>query len=185
MCCLHIFRYLTHFCRPTLYTTLMQICCSRAKSFDAQNCRFLTKTLLLCRAFGFSFVRFSFHSYSCAKQIIISSKTIYIHYSHLIIDYAFNWIIMYSLFRAFFFSFDISPSIFALSADPRTKPWLLSGSPGPLLTILMTYLYFCLYAGPRYMKDRKPFELKNTLIIYNIVQVILSVALVVEVSIKN
>lgn len=32
------------------------------------------------------------------------------------------------------------------------------------------------------MKDRKPFELKNTLIIYNIVQVILSVVLVVEVS---
>lgn len=32
------------------------------------------------------------------------------------------------------------------------------------------------------MKDRKPFELKNTLIIYNIVQVVLSVILVVEVS---
>lgn len=31
------------------------------------------------------------------------------------------------------------------------------------------------------MKDRKPFELKNTLIIYNIVQVILSVILVIEV----
>lgn len=32
------------------------------------------------------------------------------------------------------------------------------------------------------MKDRKPFELKNTLIIYNIVQVVLSVVLVIEVS---
>lgn len=32
------------------------------------------------------------------------------------------------------------------------------------------------------MKDRKPFELKNALIIYNIVQVILSVVLVFEVS---
>lgn len=66
--------------------------------------------------------------------------------------------------------------------DPRTKPWLLSSSPGPLFTILGTYLYFCLYAGPKYMKDRKPFELKNTLIVYNIVQVILSVVLVIEVS---
>lgn len=64
--------------------------------------------------------------------------------------------------------------------DQRTKPWLLSGTPGPLFTILGTYLYFCLYAGPKYMKDRKPFELKNTLIIYNIVQVILSVILVIE-----
>lgn len=66
--------------------------------------------------------------------------------------------------------------------DPRTKPWLLSGTPGPLFTILGTYLYFCLYAGPKYMKDRKPFELKKTLIIYNVVQVILSVVLVIEVS---
>lgn len=70
-------------------------------------------------------------------------------------------------------------------SDQRTKPWLLSGSPGPLLTILMTYLYFCLYAGPRYMKDRKPFELKKTLIVYNIIQVILSVALVFEVSMSK
>lgn len=66
--------------------------------------------------------------------------------------------------------------------DQRTKPWLLSGTPGPLFTILGTYLYFCLYAGPKYMKDRKPFELKNTLIIYNIVQVVLSVVLVIEVK---
>lgn len=69
---------------------------------------------------------------------------------------------------------------FVDNQDPRTKPWLLSGSPGPLFTILGTYLYFCLYAGPKYMKDRKPFELKNTLIVYNIVQVILSVVLVIE-----
>lgn len=66
--------------------------------------------------------------------------------------------------------------------DPRTKPWLLSGSPGPLLIILASYLYFCLYAGPKYMKDRKPFELKNTLLVYNAIQVLLSVALVIEVS---
>lgn len=35
------------------------------------------------------------------------------------------------------------------------------------------------------MKDRKPFELKNALIIYNIVQVILSVVLVIEVRINS
>lgn len=69
-----------------------------------------------------------------------------------------------------------------LFADPRTKSWPLSGSPTKLLLILGTYLYFCINFGPKYMKDRKPFELKKTLIIYNIVQVILSVVLVVEVS---
>lgn len=59
----------------------------------------------------------------------------------------------------------------------------MSNSPGPLLTILVTYLYFCLYAGPRYMKNRKPFQLKNTLVVYNISQVIFSVVLVIEVNI--
>lgn len=58
--------------------------------------------------------------------------------------------------------------------------WLLSGSPLPLATILGTYLYFCLYAGPRYMKNRKPFELKSLLIIYNAIQVVLSCILVYE-----
>jgi elongation of very long chain fatty acids protein 7 len=69
----------------------------------------------------------------------------------------------------------------ALVSDPRTKSWFLSNTPGPLMLILVSYLYFCLYAGPQYMKNRKPFQLKNTLIVYNLVQVIFSVVLVVEV----
>jgi hypothetical protein len=67
-------------------------------------------------------------------------------------------------------------------SDLRTKSWFLTNNPTPILTILATYLYFCLYAGPRYMKNRKPFQLKNTLIVYNIVQVVLSIILVIEVS---
>lgn len=35
------------------------------------------------------------------------------------------------------------------------------------------------------MKNRKPFQLKNTLVVYNIVQVVLSVVLVVEVDFKT
>lgn len=70
-------------------------------------------------------------------------------------------------------------------SDQRTKSWFLSNSPGPLLTIIVTYLYFCLYAGPRYMKNRKPFQLKNTLIVYNVIQVVLSVVLVIEVSLAS
>lgn len=56
-------------------------------------------------------------------------------------------------------------------------------SPAPLLTIVATYLYFCAYAGPRYMKDRKPFDLKNLIILYNFVQVVMSIFLVYEVRI--
>jgi len=65
-------------------------------------------------------------------------------------------------------------------SDPRTSEWLLMSSPGPLLTIIATYLYFCISAGPRYMKDRKPYELKNAIILYNAVQVALSIFLVYE-----
>lgn len=53
------------------------------------------------------------------------------------------------------------------------------------MTILVTYLYFCLHAGPKYMKDRKPFDLKNTLIVYNVIQVVLSIYLVYEVSVHS
>lgn len=73
----------------------------------------------------------------------------------------------------------------SLSSDLRTKSWFLSNTPGPLFTILGTYLYFCLYAGPRFMKDRKPFQLKNVLIAYNAVQVALSIVLVWEVSYRR
>ncbi|XP_061388079.1 elongation of very long chain fatty acids protein AAEL008004-like [Musca vetustissima] len=64
--------------------------------------------------------------------------------------------------------------------DARTKDWFLAESMRPLLTILGVYLFFCIYAGPRIMRNRKPFELKNTLIVYNALQVVFSVVLVYE-----
>lgn len=73
-------------------------------------------------------------------------------------------------------------SVFFEHGDQRTKNWLLSNTPWPLFGILAFYLFFCLYAGPRYMRDRKPYELKNTMIIYNAIQVIISCVLFYEVS---
>jgi len=58
---------------------------------------------------------------------------------------------------------------------------MLMSGPVPLLTILITYQYFCISAGPRWMKDRKPFDLKYVLIVYNAVQVVFSIYLVNEV----
>ena len=66
-------------------------------------------------------------------------------------------------------------------ADPRTNDWILVGGPLPLLMILIMYNYFCRSAGPRWMKDRKPFDLKYVLIVYNAVQVVFSAWLVNEV----
>ena len=65
--------------------------------------------------------------------------------------------------------------------DPRTKDWLLVGGPMPLLTILIMYNYFCISAGPRWMKNRQPFDNKYVLIVYNAVQVVFSTWLVNEV----
>ncbi|XP_063531938.1 very long chain fatty acid elongase 7-like [Cydia strobilella] len=66
------------------------------------------------------------------------------------------------------------------NSDPRTEEWTLMSGPGPLLTILATYVYFCTSVGPRYMRDRKPYDLKNTIVVYNVSQVLMSIFLVYE-----
>lgn len=52
--------------------------------------------------------------------------------------------------------------------------------PGPLLMIIVTYLYFSISAGPRYMRDKKPYQLRHLMILYNLVQIFLSIYLVYE-----
>ncbi|XP_063706625.1 very long chain fatty acid elongase AAEL008004-like isoform X2 [Culicoides brevitarsis] len=58
--------------------------------------------------------------------------------------------------------------------DPRTKDWPLMSSPFPTLAICLTYVYIVKVLGPRLMENRKPFQLKNTLIVYNFLQVVFS-----------
>ncbi|XP_043508603.1 elongation of very long chain fatty acids protein-like [Frieseomelitta varia] len=65
-------------------------------------------------------------------------------------------------------------------AHPLTKEWFLISGPGPLAMIIASYVYFCLFAGPRYMKDKKPYELRTTLIVYNFIQVLFSIYLFYE-----
>nr|CAI5855023.1 unnamed protein product [Callosobruchus analis] len=64
--------------------------------------------------------------------------------------------------------------------DPRTADWFLVGKLGHLVLILVSYVYFCTKAGPRYMKDRKPYELKTVIQFYNLTQVLASMYLVYE-----
>jgi hypothetical protein len=52
----------------------------------------------------------------------------------------------------------------------------------PGLTILVTYLYFVLSWGPRCMQHRKPYNLNTLLVVYNMLQVLVSVYLFCEVS---
>ncbi|KAG8291968.1 hypothetical protein J6590_048929 [Homalodisca vitripennis] len=65
--------------------------------------------------------------------------------------------------------------IFTDLADPRTNNWPLISSPVPGLTIMGTYLYFVLSWGPKYMAHRKPYSLTNILLVYNFLQVLISV----------
>ncbi|XP_056634715.1 elongation of very long chain fatty acids protein AAEL008004-like [Diorhabda sublineata] len=67
-----------------------------------------------------------------------------------------------------------------IHSDPRTKDWFLVGKLGHLILILVTYVYFCTKIGPKLMKNKKPFELKKTIQIYNLLQVFASVYLFYE-----
>ncbi|XP_049954171.1 elongation of very long chain fatty acids protein AAEL008004-like [Schistocerca serialis cubense] len=59
-------------------------------------------------------------------------------------------------------------------SDPRVKDWFLMSSPFPTLFICLAYAYLVKRLGPRLMENRKPFELRGVLIIYNLFQVIFS-----------
>ncbi|XP_077290972.1 very long chain fatty acid elongase AAEL008004-like isoform X2 [Arctopsyche grandis] len=71
-------------------------------------------------------------------------------------------------------------SIMNKHGDPRTNDWLLMSSPIPTLAICLSYIYLVKVLGPRLMENRKPLQLKNTLIVYNFCQVIFSTWLFYE-----
>ncbi|KAG6446375.1 elongation of very long chain fatty acids protein isoform X1 [Manduca sexta] len=59
-------------------------------------------------------------------------------------------------------------------SDQRVKDWFLMSSPLPTLAICLTYVFIVKVAGPKFMENRKPYELKSVLIWYNLFQVIFS-----------
>lgn len=50
------------------------------------------------------------------------------------------------------------------------KFWLFS-SPVYVVVIISAYMSFVLHFGPRWMKNREPFNLKYVIIVYNLLQV--------------
>lgn len=67
-------------------------------------------------------------------------------------------------------------------SDPRVKEWPMMSSPLPTLAICMFYAYFSKVLGPKLMENRKPFNLRNVLIIYNLVQTVFSAWIFYEVG---
>lgn len=58
------------------------------------------------------------------------------------------------------------------NGDPRvTKYPFMDGGPWKVLASVFVYLYIVKFAGPQLMKNRKPFDLKTAILIYNIMLV--------------
>ncbi|MBZ3888334.1 Elongation of very long chain fatty acids protein 4 [Sciurus carolinensis] len=58
-------------------------------------------------------------------------------------------------------------------ADKRVEDWPLMQSPWPTLSISTLYLLF-VWLGPKWMKDREPFQMRLVLIVYNFGMVLLN-----------
>ena len=61
------------------------------------------------------------------------------------------------------------------------KNYAFVDTPLPSLILVLIYLSWVMVIGPFYMRDKKPFNLKSTLIYYNAFQVLLSGYMFVEV----
>ena len=60
------------------------------------------------------------------------------------------------------------------SRDKRMDGLPLMGSPIYTILICATYVYIVKVAGPKFMKNREPYNLRTFLIVYNFLQVALS-----------
>ncbi|KAH9382375.1 hypothetical protein HPB48_021575 [Haemaphysalis longicornis] len=63
---------------------------------------------------------------------------------------------------------------YVLLADPRTRTWFLMGSPVPVVTLIGFYLLLATRLGPRWMRDREPFNIRGLVVAYNVLMVALS-----------
>ncbi|XP_052753269.1 elongation of very long chain fatty acids protein 7-like [Galleria mellonella] len=63
------------------------------------------------------------------------------------------------------------------SKEEYVDKWFLMESPIPILAIWVAYILFVLKIGPETMKKRPAFQLRNVIILYNAVQVIVSILL--------
>lgn len=71
---------------------------------------------------------------------------------------------------------------FFFLTDPRAERFPLMEHPLFTFGLVAIYLSWVLVLGPLFMRDRKPFQLRRTLVIYNAFQVLLSGYMFYEVS---
>ncbi|XP_073347469.1 elongation of very long chain fatty acids protein 1a [Pagrus major] len=64
--------------------------------------------------------------------------------------------------------------------DARVRDYPLMQSPVQMTCILLGYVFFSVYVGPRLMANRKPFRLNVAMIVYNLSMVLLNAYIVCE-----
>jgi elongation of very long chain fatty acids protein 7 len=74
----------------------------------------------------------------------------------------------------------ISEGFWDVQGDPRVKDFFLMSSPTPVILLCVGYVVLTKYIGPRIMKNRKPFELRSVMIVYNLLNVLINAYLFVE-----
>ncbi|XP_045464792.1 elongation of very long chain fatty acids protein 4-like [Harmonia axyridis] len=70
---------------------------------------------------------------------------------------------------------------FERHGDPRTYKYILMDSIWIPFAITIAYLIFVLHIGPRFMKNRKAYDLKKPIMIYNLLQVAMNIYLCIYV----
>lgn len=65
-------------------------------------------------------------------------------------------------------------------SDPIMDSWPLFRSPFPVLSILAFYVIFVLYLGPKYMKQRKPYDLKWIIRVFNVCQIVHNIYMIIR-----
>uniref|UniRef100_A0A182KGV3 Elongation of very long chain fatty acids protein n=1 Tax=Anopheles christyi TaxID=43041 RepID=A0A182KGV3_9DIPT len=80
--------------------------------------------------------------------------------------------------------YDVYREFMVERRDMRSAHLPLAGSPWPLMLLLGTYLYVVLYAGPRFMAQRKAFDLRKLIRVYNVAQVLINSVIFLWIVIK-
>ncbi|XP_011865964.1 PREDICTED: elongation of very long chain fatty acids protein 4-like isoform X2 [Vollenhovia emeryi] len=63
--------------------------------------------------------------------------------------------------------------------------WLLFSSPTLVISTSLVYLYFVYFAGPQFMKNRKPYSLKQFIRCYNLFQIVANFLIVFNIMTKG
>ena len=68
--------------------------------------------------------------------------------------------------------------------DPRTTTWFMLDSPWHVWHLSVAYLLF-VWLGPKYLRDKKPYDLRIPMTIHNIAMVVFSTYMCIEVRLQQ